>query len=76
MASTADLATLGIGDFEPHLDAVFEMQSPGGMIPLKLANTAPAGQSRRAKRGVLAAEMGQPRCHFFVIRTPKAGRGA
>jgi hypothetical protein len=48
MASTADLATLGIGDFEPHLDAVFEMQSPGGMIPLKLANTAPAGQSRRA----------------------------
>jgi hypothetical protein len=48
MEATADLATLGINDFEPYLDAVFEMQSPGGMIPLKLAKTEKAGQSKRA----------------------------
>jgi hypothetical protein len=48
MASTADLATLGINDFEPHLDAVFEMRSPGGTIPLKLEKTEAVGQSRRA----------------------------
>jgi hypothetical protein len=37
MASSPDIATLSLGDFEPHLDAVFEMQTPGGVVPLKLA---------------------------------------
>ena len=37
MASSPDVATPSINDFEPHLNAVFEMKSPGGMLPLQLA---------------------------------------
>jgi hypothetical protein len=48
MAATADLAALGIGDFTPHLDAVFDMQTAGGVVPLKLAKVDPAGDSGRA----------------------------
>jgi hypothetical protein len=48
MASTADLATLGIGDFSPHIDAVFDMQTPGGVVPLKLVKADPVGDSGRA----------------------------
>jgi hypothetical protein len=48
MASTVDLAALGIGDFEPYLDAVFETQTAAGMVPLKLSTVAPAGESGRA----------------------------
>ena len=48
MASTADLAALGIGDFAPHLDAVFDMQTAGGVVPLKLAKAEPTGDSGRA----------------------------
>jgi hypothetical protein len=47
MTATADLAALGIGDFSPHLDAVFEMQTAGGMVPLKLVKVDPAGDSGR-----------------------------
>ena len=32
----ADLAKLKIDDFAPHLDAAFEMQTPAGVVPLKL----------------------------------------
>jgi hypothetical protein len=38
---------LGIGDFTPHLDAVFDMQTAGGVVPLKLAKADPAGNSGR-----------------------------
>jgi hypothetical protein len=48
MAPSPDLATLAIDDFAPHLDAVFEMQSPGGIVPLKLAKVEPSGESGRA----------------------------
>jgi hypothetical protein len=48
MTSTADLAALGIGDFSPHLDAIFDMQTAGGVVPLKLANAKPVGDSGRA----------------------------
>jgi hypothetical protein len=48
MTSSPDLATLSIDDFQPHLDAVFEMQSPAGVVPLKLAKADPAGASGRA----------------------------
>jgi hypothetical protein len=48
MAATADLAALGIGDFSPHLDAVFDMQAAGGVVPLKLAKADPVGDSGRA----------------------------
>ena len=34
----ADLATLKIDDFAPHVDAAFEMQTPAGAVPLKLVN--------------------------------------
>lgn len=37
MASSADLGTLQLCDFEPHLNAVFEMDSPQGKVPLRLA---------------------------------------
>jgi hypothetical protein len=47
MASTADLAALGIGDFTPHLEATFDMQTAGGVVPLKLAKVDPAGDSGR-----------------------------
>ena len=48
MAATADLAALGIGDFSPHLDATFDLRTPGGVVPLKLAKIDPAGDSGRA----------------------------
>jgi hypothetical protein len=47
MASSPDIAMLRIGDFELHLDAIFEMQSPAGMVPLKLAKAESYGQARR-----------------------------
>jgi hypothetical protein len=48
MTATADLAALRIDDFTPHLEAVFDMQAPGGAVPLKLAKVDPAGNSGRA----------------------------
>lgn len=47
MASSPDIATLSIDDFEPHLNAIFEMNSPRGKVPLQLAKTESAGQARR-----------------------------
>jgi hypothetical protein len=37
MTSPADLGKLTLDDFSSHLDAVFEMDSPHGKVPLKLA---------------------------------------
>jgi hypothetical protein len=37
----ADLGNLTISDFSPHLNTVFEMQSPHGVVPLRLAEAAP-----------------------------------
>jgi hypothetical protein len=48
MASKADLAALSIGDFTPHLEAVFDMQTPGGVVPLKLIEAASRGPAKRA----------------------------
>jgi hypothetical protein len=48
MTSTADLAALSIGDFTPHLEAIFDMQTAGGVVPLKLAKVDPVGDSGRA----------------------------
>ena len=42
-----DLAALGIGDFTPHLDSAFEMDTPSGMVPLTLAKVDSAGNSGR-----------------------------
>ena len=36
MASPADLGKLQLCDFEPHLNAVFEMDLPDGKVPLRL----------------------------------------
>ena len=47
MVSSADLATLRIEDFAPHCDGVFEMQTAGGIVPLKLEKVAAAGASGR-----------------------------
>jgi len=54
MAATVDLAALAIGDFSPHLDAVFDLQAAGGVVPLKLAKADPVGDSGRAGGRVLA----------------------
>jgi len=40
----ADLATLKIDDFAPHVDAAFEMQTPAGAVPLKLVSADGAGE--------------------------------
>jgi hypothetical protein len=38
---------LKIEDFAPHCDAVFDMHTTGGEVPLKLVDVAPAGDSGR-----------------------------
>jgi hypothetical protein len=48
MAATANIAALSIDDFTPHLDAVFDLQAAGGVVPLKLAKVDPVGDSGRA----------------------------
>jgi hypothetical protein len=48
MTSTPDLGTLTVDDFAPHRDAVFETQTSGGAVPLKLVKVDPAGESGRA----------------------------
>ena len=48
MSATPDLGTLRIDDFTPYRDAVFDMQVPDGVVPLKLVKVDPAGASGRA----------------------------
>jgi hypothetical protein len=45
--SSPDLATLKLDDFVAHRDALFEVQTPGGTVPLKLVKADPAGASGR-----------------------------
>ncbi|MBR0869704.1 hypothetical protein JQ633_04985 [Bradyrhizobium tropiciagri] len=47
MTSSVDLAKLHIDDFAPHQEAVFELQTAQGILPLKLAEVGPAGESGR-----------------------------
>jgi hypothetical protein len=46
----ADLATLKIDDFAPHVDAAFEMQTPAGAVPLKLVNADAGGEAVKGGR--------------------------
>ena len=48
MTATVDLAALAVGDFSPHIDAIFDAQVADGVVPLKLAKVDPAGDSGRA----------------------------
>src|SRR5882757_6585412 len=48
MSSSPDLATLKLDDFAIHRDSTFEMQTPSGVVPLKLVKADPAGDSGRA----------------------------
>jgi hypothetical protein len=49
MASPPDLATLKLDDFAAHLEADFEIQTSGGVVPLRLVEAVAAGgQSKRA----------------------------
>ena len=48
MTSPHDLASLKIDDFSAHLDAMFDMQTSAGVMPLKLVKVDPAGNSGRA----------------------------
>jgi Domain of unknown function (DUF6916) len=48
MTGTADLAALRIDDFTAHVDAAFDMQAGGEVVPLKLVKADPAGDSGRA----------------------------
>jgi len=65
MTSPTDLATLKIDDCAPHRDAVFEVQSPAGMMPLKLGHLA----TRRAHSASI--EMGPKRLSYLC--RPRAG---
>ncbi|MBR1230747.1 hypothetical protein JQ611_01665 [Bradyrhizobium sp. AUGA SZCCT0182] len=47
MASSPDLATLKLDDFASHLDADFELQTTGGVLPLKLVKADPTGAGGR-----------------------------
>jgi hypothetical protein len=47
MAAMADLGALRIDDFSPHLDAIFDLQVTGGVVPQKLVKVDPAGDSGR-----------------------------
>jgi hypothetical protein len=47
MPSPPDLASLKLDDFATHLDADFEMQTSGGVLPLRLVKADPAGASGR-----------------------------
>jgi hypothetical protein len=47
MASITDLAPLKVGDFSSHLDTLFELQTRGNKIPLKLVKAEAGGESRR-----------------------------
>jgi hypothetical protein len=64
MTSTADLAALSIGDFTPHLEAIFDMQAAGGVVPLKLAKVDPAGDSGR-KGGAFSLLFVAPKGPWF-----------
>ena len=46
----ADLATLKIDDFAPHVDAAFEMQTPAGAVPLRLVNADAGGEAVKGGR--------------------------
>jgi hypothetical protein len=48
MAVPPDLATLRLEDFAGHLDAIFEMRTSGGVVPLKLVEAVAGGHSPRA----------------------------
>jgi len=47
MDSSPNLAILKLDDFASHCDADFEMEIPGGTVPLKLVQADPTGASRR-----------------------------
>jgi hypothetical protein len=46
----ADLGTLKIDDFAPHVDAAFEMQTPAGAVPLKLVTADAGGEAVKGGR--------------------------
>lgn len=48
MVSSTDLATLKLDDFAPHLDAVFDMQTSDGVVPLTLTKVEASGSTARA----------------------------
>jgi hypothetical protein len=60
MASTADLATLGIDDFKAQLGSQFDVQTAGGTIAMKLSKVDPAGDSGR-KGGAFSLIFAAPR---------------
>ena len=77
MASSPDIASLGIDDFAAHLGADFEMQVAGGVVPLKLVKVDPAGNSGRAGGAfslifVAPKESGQPQA-IYPVRHPVLG---
>ena len=47
MTSAVDLAKVKFDDFSLHVDKVFEMQTGGGVVPLKLTTVTHVGESGR-----------------------------
>jgi hypothetical protein len=48
MVSSTDLAPLTLDDFASHLDAIFKMHSPAGIVPLQLTKAEGLGHAKRA----------------------------
>ena len=77
MAATADLAALRIDDFTPHLETIFDMQTAGGVVPLKLAKVDPVGDSGRAGGAfslifVAPKDLRQPQA-IYPVKHPTLG---
>jgi hypothetical protein len=47
MTAPADLGSLAIGDFMPHLGGSFALETADGSVALKLVRVDPAGESGR-----------------------------
>lgn len=48
MVSSTDIATLKLDHFASHLDAIFQMHSPAGVLPLRLTKAEALGHAKRA----------------------------
>jgi hypothetical protein len=60
MATTADLAALGIDDFKPLTSTSFDVETAGGTVAMVLSQVDPAGNSGR-KGGAFSLIFSAPR---------------
>jgi len=78
--ASADLAKLKLGDFAPHLDAAFELQTADGAVPLKLVHADAAGEVVKGGRdgGSFSLQFVAPQGRWlpqgtYPVKHPKLG---